>query len=62
MNKPVLLMIHGLVGTLDYFDPPKRIDSAEVHTIDLLGFGSQRERRSGRGADACYALTLQSQV
>jgi pimeloyl-ACP methyl ester carboxylesterase len=62
MNKPPLLMIHGLVGTLDYFDPRRRIESAEVHTIDLLGFGSQRERRSGGGADARGGLTLQSQV
>ena len=43
MNKPRLLMIHGLVGSLDYFDPASRISEARVETCDLLGYGSFRE-------------------
>ena len=62
MDKPTLLMIHGLVGTLDYFDPARRIDSAGVHAIDLLGYGGLREWPVGGEADAPRGLTLQSQV
>lgn len=43
MNKPRLLMIHGLVGSLDYFDPASRVSEARVETCDLLGYGSFRE-------------------
>jgi pimeloyl-ACP methyl ester carboxylesterase len=43
MSRPVLLMIHGLVGPLDYFDPRARISAAGVATLDLLGYGAYRE-------------------
>ena len=43
MRKPTLLMIHGLVGSLDYFDPGARIENADVHTLDLLGYGDLRD-------------------
>ena len=39
-NKPSLVMIHGLIGSLDYFDPGERIGEARVVTLDLLGYGS----------------------
>ncbi len=37
---PMLVMIHGLIGSLDYFDPGERIGEARVVTLDLLGYGS----------------------
>ncbi len=48
-------MIHGIVGSLDYFAPASRFHHADVHTIDLLGYGSQRDAAPER-------LTLVSQV
>ena len=39
-NKPALVMIHGLIGSLDYFDPRERFGGARVVTLDLLGYGS----------------------
>lgn len=41
-------MIHGLIGSLDYFDPAGRIARADVRTCDLLGYGSQRETPEAR--------------
>ena len=55
MAKPTLVLIHGLVGSLDYFQPNARITRAEVHTCDLLGYGRFRDAPSGR-------LTLSAQV
>ncbi len=43
MSRPALLMIHGLVGSLDYFDPRSRISAAEVATLDLLGYGAYQD-------------------
>ena len=40
-TKPSLVMIHGLIGSLDYFDPGERIGEARVTTPDLLGYGSR---------------------
>lgn len=39
MNEPTLLMIHGLVGSLHYFDPQARMSGAVAVTEDLLGYG-----------------------
>lgn len=36
-NKPSLVMIHGLIGSLDYFDPGEQIGEARVAMLDLLG-------------------------
>ena len=43
MQAPALLMIHGLVGSQEYFDPAARITGASVHTCDLLGYGTLRD-------------------
>lgn len=43
MNRPALLMVHGLVGSLDYFEPAQRIRGADVFCIDLLGYGTHRD-------------------
>ena len=40
LDRPMLLMIHGLIGSLDYFDPGRRIGQARVVALDLLGYGS----------------------
>lgn len=55
MHKPTLLMIHGLVGSLDYFDPDARIETADVRTLDLLGYGDFRDANPAR-------LTLHAQT
>ena len=34
-EQPTLLMIHGLVGSLDYFDPQARLPQITVITADL---------------------------
>ena len=55
MDKPVLVMIHGLVGSLSYFDPSSRIGKAAVETWDLLGCGELSDAPSDM-------LTLSAQV
>ncbi len=55
MDKPVLFMIHGLMGSLAYFKPAGRITAAPVHTCDLLGYGGLR-------GIPPVGLTLQAQV
>jgi pimeloyl-ACP methyl ester carboxylesterase len=55
MNTPTLLMVHGMMGSLDYFDPAGRITNAEVRTPDLLGYGSLRHVEQDR-------LTLDAQA
>ncbi len=50
-----LVLIHGLIGSLDYFDPAGRIARADVRTCDLLGYGSRRELSEAR-------LSLSAQV
>jgi len=55
MHRPKLLLIHGLVGSLDYFGPEKRFSKATVRTCDLLGYGERRNVDLGR-------VTLQSQA
>lgn len=55
MHKITLLMIHGLAGSLDYFEPGARIKNAEVHTLDLLGYGRFRHVEQDR-------LTLHEQA
>ncbi|WP_254073789.1 alpha/beta fold hydrolase [Burkholderia sp. S171] len=36
-----LVMIHGLMGSIDYFSPAARMDGISVHTPDLIGYGPQ---------------------
>ena len=55
MYTPTLLMVHGLIGSLDYFDPAGRITNAEVRTLDLLGYGSLQHAEQDQ-------LTLQGQA
>jgi pimeloyl-ACP methyl ester carboxylesterase len=55
MRRISLLLIHGLAGSLDYFDPARRIGKAAVDTLDLLGYGGLRDVSDDR-------LTLQAQA
>jgi len=54
-DPPTLLMIHGLVGSLRYFDPQARLPRATVICEDLLGYG----RHAGFPPDE---LTLAAQA
>jgi pimeloyl-ACP methyl ester carboxylesterase len=42
-----LLMIHGLLGSSSFFDPQSQLPELEVHTPDLLGYGSRRSIGEG---------------
>ena len=42
MRKSQLVLIHGIVGTLHYYDPGALLTGPDVHSIDLLGYGSHR--------------------
>lgn len=55
MPKPSLVLIHGLAGSLEYFEPGARIANANVRTLDLLGYGGLRDVSRDR-------LTLQAQA
>jgi len=55
MAKPSLVLIHGLAGSLDYFDPAARIANGDVRTLDLLGYGGLRDVSDDR-------LALQAQA
>lgn len=55
MPKPILMLVHGLVGSLNYFKPTERITRACVHTCDLLGYGKWKDVPPNR-------LTLDAQV
>jgi pimeloyl-ACP methyl ester carboxylesterase len=41
VNQTHLLMIHGLLGSIDYFAPRSYLTGLHVHTPDLLGYGPQ---------------------
>jgi pimeloyl-ACP methyl ester carboxylesterase len=42
MGKPTVIMVHGLVGSLRYFDPQKRLPHVNIVAEDLLGYGLNR--------------------
>lgn len=46
MSRNTLLMVHGLVGSLDYFDPGTLITRAQARPCDLPGYGTQRDAPS----------------
>lgn len=37
-----LVMIHGLLGSIDYFAPAEHLPGVAVHTPDLRGYGAHR--------------------
>lgn len=40
-SRPALLMVHGLLGPMDFFNPTARLPGAEVHAPDLPGYRLQ---------------------
>lgn len=46
MSAP-LLMIHGLLGSLDYFEPARYLPSSRIHTPDMIGYGRRRSEEDG---------------
>ena len=59
MEQPTLLMIHGLVGSLHYFNPQGRLKGVTVVTEDLLGYGRLVDVPPGRltlGAQADHVV------
>jgi pimeloyl-ACP methyl ester carboxylesterase len=40
MNRTHLLMIHGLLGSIDYFAPRSYLTELELHTPDQIGYGA----------------------
>ena len=48
-----VVMVHGLLGSLAYFEPNKRLPDIEIHTPDLWGYGDIALKD---------ALSLQDQV
>jgi pimeloyl-ACP methyl ester carboxylesterase len=51
-DKPALVMIHGLLGSSSFYDPQSLLPTLEVHTPDLLGYGTHRSVDSGIGLHA----------
>ena len=45
--KPALLMVHGLLGPIDFFDPASRMPGTEVHAPDLPGYRLQPPHAPG---------------
>jgi pimeloyl-ACP methyl ester carboxylesterase len=56
MNKATpLVMIHGLMGSLNFFAPQERMRAVAVHTPDMMGYGRLKDERPD-------TLTLEAQA
>jgi pimeloyl-ACP methyl ester carboxylesterase len=42
-----LLMIHGLLGPIDYFEPARYLPGIDIHAPDLIGYGTRRSEEAG---------------
>ena len=40
--RPRLLLVHGLLGSLDYFEPRRYLPGVDIFTPDLIGYGQRR--------------------
>lgn len=56
MKNHTIVMIHGLLGSLDFFSPSERIPEANIYTPTLVGYGSLDNQ------DYTENLKLQDQV
>lgn len=45
--RPRLLLIHGLLGSLNYFEPQRYLPDVDVLTPDLAGYGRRRSIDTG---------------
>ena len=50
-DRTPLVMIHGLLGSSGYYDPQRYLPDVDVHTPDLLGYGSKRTVEQGIDLD-----------
>ncbi|WP_413674668.1 alpha/beta fold hydrolase [Massilia cellulosiltytica] len=41
-SRPRLLLVHGLLGSLDYFEPRRYLPGVDLFTPDLIGYGQRR--------------------
>jgi len=48
---PALVMIHGLLGSSSFYSPQQFLPQLDVHTPDLLGYGSRRTVEQGVDLD-----------
>jgi pimeloyl-ACP methyl ester carboxylesterase len=55
-NRPAIVMIHGLLGSLEYFSPASFLPDIDVYTPRLLGYGGFDHQ------DSIENLSLQNQV
>lgn len=46
MKKTPIVLIHGLLGSLNYFSPASYLYGVDVHTPDLLGYGPEKDSNS----------------
>jgi pimeloyl-ACP methyl ester carboxylesterase len=46
-ERPRLLMIHGLLGSLRYFEPQRYLPGVDIHAPDLAGYGQRRSEEAG---------------
>lgn len=46
-ERPALLMIHGLLGPIDYFAPARYLPGIEIHAPDMVGYGRRRSEDAG---------------
>jgi len=46
-TRPRLLLIHGLLGSLNYFEPQRYLPGVDVFAPDLAGYGRRRSMETG---------------
>jgi len=51
-----LLMIHGLLGPIDYFEPARYLPGIDIHAPDMVGYGRRRSEDAGIGLPGQAAL------
>ncbi|QJE01688.1 alpha/beta hydrolase [Massilia forsythiae] len=60
-----LLMIHGLLGPIDYFDPARGLPQLDIHTPDMAGYSCRRVDTEGidlPGQAAALARYLRERI
>ncbi|PQP02285.1 alpha/beta hydrolase [Massilia phosphatilytica] len=45
-SRPRLLLVHGLLGSLRYFEPQRYLPGVDIFTPDLIGYGQRRSEDS----------------
>jgi pimeloyl-ACP methyl ester carboxylesterase len=55
-ERPALLMIHGLLGPIDYFEPARYLPGIEIHAPAMSGYGRRRSEDEGIDLPAQAAM------